>query len=64
LEILKIRGGFQRQALPQDAVLSGWVISRSFAAAPTSTEPSSSTLTTLFVLYSPSSLGISSALPF
>ena len=51
------------QILKEAAVASGWDTSRSLAAAPTSTVPSWSTLTALLVLYSPSSLGISSALP-
>ena len=51
------------QILKEAAVASGWVTSRSLAAAPTRTVPSSRTLTALLVLYSPSSLGISSALP-
>ena len=45
------------------AVRSGWEISRSRAAAPTRMEPSSSTLTTLGVRYSPAALGMSSLLP-
>ena len=52
------------QILKEAAVASGWVTSRSLAAAPTKTVPSSNKLTALEVLQSPSSLGISSALPF
>ena len=51
------------QILKEAAVASGWDINRSLAAAPTRTVPSSSTLTALGVLWSPSSLGLSSALP-
>ena len=52
------------QVLKEDAVSAGWVISRSLATAPTTTEPSSSTPTQLGVMYCPSSLGSSSGRPF
>ena len=50
--------------LKEAAVSPGWVISRSFATAPTVTVPSSSTPTQLGVRSCPHSLGSSSARPF